>query len=110
MKKNLDPGLIVNDLKGASSFFPSSKPDKITAPPTLDKVPPIEEKKQTDLLANQQTSKEANLQASKSVKKFGSYLREDSIKGLKRRALEMNKKDYEVLQEAVDLFFQSFEK
>ena len=67
---------------------------------------------QTDKPANQQrsletkkqTSKEVNQQASKPVRKFGSYLTEDSIKALKRIAFETDRKDYEILQDAVDQY------
>jgi hypothetical protein len=69
---------------------------------------------QDSLLAKKQTSKEANQQVglpayqqrSKLLKKFSSYLSEDSLKGLKRIAFETERKDYEVLQEAVDAFLQ----
>ena len=57
-----------------------------------------EVKKQTNLPANQQTSK--------SLKKFSSYLTEESLKGMKRNAFETDRKDYEVLQEAVDQYLQ----
>ena len=71
-------------------------------------------KKQTSLLANQQTSKEVNQQTSKDakeqtskqLKKFGSYLTEESIKSLKQIAVMTDRKDYEVLQDAVDFFLQ----
>ncbi len=61
---------------------------------------------------NIQTSKEpykqavlpASQQASKSLKKFSSYLTEDSLKALKRLAFDAERKDYEVLQEAVDQY------
>jgi len=69
---------------------------------------------QTDKLASQpgsleakkQTSKEVNQQASKPVRKFGSYLTEDSIKALKRIAFETDRKDYEILQDAVDHYLE----
>ncbi len=62
--------------------------------------------------ANQQSSKEvskqtglsSNQHGSKMLKKFSSYLTEHSLKGLKRIAFETDRKDYEVLQEAVDTF------
>lgn len=56
--------------------------------------------------ANQQTSEEAKLQTSKQLKKFGSYLTEESIKSLKQIAVMTDRKDYEVLQDAVDFFLQ----
>ena len=49
----------------------------------------------------------ANQQASKQLKKFSSYLTEKSLKGLKRLAFETERKDYEVLQEAVDHYLQN---
>ena len=61
---------------------------------------------QTSKEANQQTSKLANQHASKTLKKFGSYLTEESIRGLKRIAFDTDRKDYEVLQEAVDAYLQ----
>jgi len=53
-----------------------------------------------------QTRLPANQQGSKLLKKFSSYLTEGSLKALKRFALETDRKDYEVLQEAVDRYLQ----
>jgi hypothetical protein len=69
---------------------------------------------QTSLPANQQdgippyqqVSKPANPHTSKPVKKFTSYLSEESISALKRLALDEDKKDYEVLQAAVDAYLR----
>jgi|SRR5579871_3159078 len=77
-----------------------------------------EESQQTTKLVNQQTSKEANQRtnlplnhlASKMLKKFGSYLTEESLRQLKRIALETDRKDYEVLQEAVDRYLERLQK
>ncbi len=57
---------------------------------------------QTNLPTNLQASKLANQQTSKLLKKFGSYLTEESLKALKQIAIATDRKDYEVLQEAVD--------
>lgn len=73
-----------------------------------------EASQQTSLQANQQTSEPtnkhpglpANQQGSKLLKKFSSYLTEDSLRGLKRIAFETDRKDYEVLQEPVDHYLQ----
>lgn len=94
MKSKIDTSHITNELREASLHFQLPSPTERK-----------EEKKQTDLLANQQTRLVTNTQISKAVKKFGSYLREDSIKAIKRRAVEEGCKDYEILQEAVDLYF-----
>jgi hypothetical protein len=59
---------------------------------------------QTSKPPNLQGSKSANQQTSKPVKKFSSYLSEESLKKIKRIAFETDRKDYEVLQEAIDLY------
>ena len=65
---------------------------------------------QVDILKEiQQGGKTAKKQTSKSVKKFASYLRPESLKALKRIALETDRNDYEVLQEAVDTYLQARE-
>jgi len=72
------------------------------------------------LLANQQTSKPVNQQASvpanqqtsdsplstKQKKKYGTYLREDSILAIRIHAASAKKKDHELLQESVDLYLK----
>jgi len=81
------------------------------------------ENQQTDLLANQQVpqagdgettpqmaeqkSTPGSTQTSKPVKKFASYLRPQSIKALKMIATQEDRKDYEVLQEAVDHYLKA---
>ncbi len=86
------------------------------------------EKENAGLLANQQTSKLVKKKTSKSVnqrtnklassqynlqplstkekKKYGTYLREDSIYKIQVRAIQTKRKDHEVLQEAVDFYFE----
>src|SRR5712692_1975135 len=130
MKKKIDISSVASSLRGESVFFPTKngKP----APELAGE--PIENKASASLLANQQTSKEvnqqvskeanaqinkevkkqttllANQQASKSLKKFGSYLTEESLKGLKRIAFEADRKDYDILQEAVDQYLERNKK
>jgi hypothetical protein len=79
---------------------------------------------QNSLLANQQTSKEANHQTSKPAnqqtsklalstkdkKKYGTYLREDSILNIQITAAQSHKKDHELLQDIVDLYFDNLKK
>ena len=115
-----------------SDLMKLEKKTKTPTPPAaiLTPPPPIDIDKSASLLANQQTSKEENQQASKEanqqtskeekkqtnkpvnqqasklLKKFGSYLREDSIKALKQIALLTDRKDYEVLQDAVDFYLK----
>jgi hypothetical protein len=96
----------------SSPPLPVLQPEHETASLLAKKQGSKEVNQQGSLLANTQTSKEAkkqtalpaNQQISKSLKKFGSYLTEESLKGLKRIAFETERKDYEVLQEAVDQY------
>ena len=96
---------------------------QIEKTPSRDVPPPSEEptNQYASLLANQQTSKEPNQYPSKSAnlqtikptshqttkekKKYGTYLREDSILAIQLLAVQTQRKDHEILQEAVDQFF-----
>jgi len=122
MTKRLNISAITNDLEG-SAFFSGQKP--LT---TADK--PSEAF--TSLLANQQTSKPTNLQTSKLAnqqvskpvsqqtneqplttkekRKYGTYLSENSIIEIQVHAVQTKRKDHEVLQEAVDFYFQNLKK
>jgi len=53
----------------------------------------------------QQTSKETNQQTTKEKKKYGTYLREDSITAIQMLAVQTKQKDHVILQEIVDLYF-----
>lgn len=65
---------------------------------------------QTNKSESKQTSLPTNQQTNKILRKFGSYLTEDSLRGLKRIAFETDRKDYEILQEAVDQYLQREKK
>jgi hypothetical protein len=119
------------DKQNTSVIPPAKKPD---AP-----VTPIAKEKYASLLANQQTSKEVNQQDSKPVnqqttepanqqaskvvnqqssklalstkekRKYGTYLRPDSILKIQIQAAQEQKKDHELLQEIVDLYYSPHE-
>jgi hypothetical protein len=65
---------------------------------------PANEKR--SLLANEQASKVENENASKMKKKFGTWLTIESIKRLKKVAIDEGKADYAVLQEALDSYLE----
>jgi hypothetical protein len=76
-------------------------------------------KKQTSKPTSEQTNKETNQQTSKPAKphlttkekrKYGTYLREDSILAIQVHSIQTKRRDREVLQEAVDLYFKSIKK
>jgi hypothetical protein len=60
---------------------------------------------------NPQTSKATSIQVDKTTKpqieKYTTHLRPDTIKAIKRWALDHEMKDYEVAQDAFDTFFQA---
>lgn len=62
--------------------------------------------KQTDKPASMQAGKQVNLQTGKQVfiKKYSSYLPHEYKRELKRIALESDRKEYEVLLEAVEQY------
>ncbi len=106
----------------------------------FDALTTIEEKteKNTDLLANQQTSKEAkksvphlkqtqsdknirtplpipsnpegqtdsSLLSTKEITKYGTYLTDVSIDKIRIRAIQTKRDDHQVVQEAVDQYFE----
>ena len=104
MKKTLNTAEIENQLAG-SVFFGKHRKASLSANQQVSK----EDKRQARQAANQQTSqpvnhkttKPVNSQTSEPLKKFASYLAENTFYELKALALQMRKKDYEVLQEAV---------
>jgi hypothetical protein len=53
-----------------------------------------------------QTSKPANPQTGNKLDKYSTYIRADYKKELKRLALETDRSDYEVLEEAVAFYLQ----
>jgi hypothetical protein len=60
--------------------------------------------KQASKAEKKKTSKPAKKPTRAEPKKFASYLRPESIKALKRIAVDTDRNDYEVLQEAVDAY------
>jgi hypothetical protein len=73
-------------------------------------------KKKTSKPVNQQTNKLASSQSNiqplstKEKKKYGTYLREDSISKIQVHAIQTKRKDHEVLQEAIDFYFECKKK
>lgn len=101
-----------------SDFDPNVQAPKLKSP--MENMPVIQ-KQQTEITtehtnqqtykpANQYASKPANIQTSKLLKKFTSYLTPESLRAIKRIAFESDRKDYEVLQEAIDSYIKRVEK
>jgi hypothetical protein len=97
---------------------PENQPARLLANQQISK----EENQQTTKPANQQGSKPANIQTSKEIKKqssklahqqstkekkkYGTYLREDSILSIQLHAVQTHRKDHEVVQDIIDLYFE----
>ena len=86
----------------------TSKPVNLQTSKLANQQTSEEVKKQTSKLANQQMS-EIPL-STKEKKKYGTYLREDSIQAIQVNAVQTRRKDHEVLQEAVDFYFANKNK
>lgn len=113
MKKTLDTADIENELRGASVFFRRNEPaEERTSEetPVVDKSTNQQVDKSTsgqdDKSTSQLVNKETNQQVNKPFKRFTTYLPEEHIKSMKRLALDSNKKEYELYQDAVDKYLK----
>src|SRR5262245_25036195 len=115
MKKQLDVSSIGNELHQSSVFFrPKKEPEPPSQPepekPNVYKSTNQQTNKSTsgqvDKSTNPLTDKSTNQQVNKSTKRFTTYLTDESNKAMKRLALETDKKDYELFQEAVDKYLK----
>src|SRR5690242_5494759 len=125
-----------NEKEKPSPVKPAASPTSIKS----DSTPTAKEEKETSLLANSQTnkladqqttkptnsqtnlvankfaSKSANQQTSnsslstKEKKKYGTYLRPDSIYAIKVQALQEGRDSHDIVQEIVDLYYKNHKK
>ncbi len=103
--------------KQSSPSVPSPLPINQTTPQELAGKPA---NLQAGKPTNMQTSKpvnlqarlHANLQAGKPAKpeKYSSYLPGQYKKRLKQKALDTDRKEYEILQEAIELYFRTLDE
>jgi hypothetical protein len=108
-----------------SDFDPNTKTSALKSP--LEHMPEIEKPKErqgkADVHANQQTGKHANQQTSlhanmqtnngadqhstKQKRKYSTYLTEESVLSIQMHAIQTKRKDHEIVQEAVDRYFET---
>ena len=98
IEKALETSLLANQQ--------SSKAEKQQASQVENQQTSESADQQSRKTENQPTRKPENAQTSKPLKKFASYLAEDLFYELKAVALQLRKKEYEVLQEAVEAYVQ----
>ena len=120
------------DQQNTSEIPSAKKPVTPPAPVTSEKTASLLANQQASKEVNQQTGKPADQQTSKLVsqhaskvvnqqnsklalstkekKKYGTYLRPDTILKIQIQAAQEQKKDHELLQEIVDLYYQTHEK
>ncbi len=111
LEKKAKPPTLPVDLPTSPTMTDTDKPASLL----VNQLASKEVKKQASLLvnqlaskpANQQTSKLANQQTTKEKKKYGTYLREESIAAIQMLAVQTKRKDHEVLQNIVDAYFAS---
>lgn len=120
-KKRIDISQVASSLRGESVFFPA-KQENISEEENVNSsthqqidISPYQHvdtslNQFVDKTADQHINKSTHQQTSKKLKRFGSYLTPESLKELKRIAFETDKKDYEVLQEAVNEFLDRLKK
>lgn len=66
----------------------------------------IQVNKPAELQSSESISKQTSKTPSPQIGKYTTHLRPDTIKAIKRYAVEYEIKDYEVVQEALDQFFK----
>lgn len=98
-KKRLNSDSLAEEMGAVAAFANSGRQPGATRQNEDKQV-----NQQTGLQANQQLGAHFRQQPTPTLKKYSSYLRDDSIKALKLAALEEDRKDYELLQEAVDRY------
>ena len=98
--------LLANQQTSKSVSQQVSKPANQHTSKSANQKTSKEVNQQTSESVRQHAGKEANQQTSKQLKKIGSYLREESIKALKQIAVLTDRKDYEILQDAVDFYLE----
>jgi hypothetical protein len=90
----------------------SQEAEKLTSPEV--RMPAIQEVNesagQESVAPKKSTSREAGKPTSGRVKKFGTYLREDSIKQLRMIAMQEDREVKEIIQNLVDQFIKSRQK
>ena len=119
MKKHRNPqaiGMLTNELRGASLLFrqkPTGQEGDKTTEPQVGKSTSSKGSGPTSTQVGKSTSREAEEPTKREVyktprlqvEKYTTHLRRDSIKRIKQQAVEEERKDYEVMQEAVDEYF-----
>jgi hypothetical protein len=83
-KKKLNTDQLASEFESDSAFFRS-----------------------TNTQVEKSTSPQVDKPTKPQVEKYTTHLRPTTIKAVKRYALDQDKKDYEIVQEALDLYFQS---
>jgi|SRR5215203_268708 len=105
-KKQIDTDALMQEFSPVAAFANSGRSaPKAESPEELDAGKP--ENLQTRKPASGQVGKQGSPQTGKVIQKYSGYLSPESIKRLKLLAVEEGRKDYELLEEAVQLLFKS---
>src|SRR5437763_16697901 len=96
-----------SDLAPKHRITKASEPKSVKAP---NNQPTKELKQESSKAGSNYSAKALKQQATKHLKHFSSYLTPESWKRIKMLATERELHDYEILQNAVDLYFANLDK
>jgi hypothetical protein len=105
-RRQIDTDALMQEFSPVAAFAQSGRGEpktKTTKEPDAGKP----ENLQTGKTASGQVGKQGSPQAGQPIQKYSGYLTPESIKRLKLLAVEEGRKDYELLEEAVQLLFKS---
>ena len=111
MKKKLNIDIITNELEGASAFFAHRQPQP-------EKKPAKEAQKQLSKTSTERNLpvpvahdvQDTSLLSTKEKTKYGTYLTDDSIEKIRIRAIQTKRDDHQIIQEAINQYFERLEK
>ena len=110
MKKALNTNTIQNELE-QSAFFAHRKPQPKEIPDKEAKnQPSTTSTKSNSLPPDAHDVQDTSLLTTKEKTKYGTYLTDDSIEKIRIRAVQMKRDDHQIIQEAINQYFERLEK
>jgi hypothetical protein len=100
VKEEIETSLLANSQTNKLANQQTAKPTNLQTT--------LEANKFASKLANQQTNKSSL--STKEKKKYGTYLRPDSIYAIKVQALQDGRDSHEIVQEIIDLYYKNRKK
>lgn len=83
------------------------QPADLYTSPQVDKTTNTQVEKSASREAGVTTTPPINIPVSQPIGKYTTHLRRETVKMIKREAVESERKDYEIVQEALDRYFKA---